>query len=265
MASSPPSEIEVPSMKRWHSSNTMDNSFDDSESQDDMADNSVDSDNGNEKITQDDPLSAKGKDSVHQNQQFKNSVVNDTSYNQTESDISADKYTAMLMLESRVAQMEETCNQLKKDMNQFQVKTDPVHYHRTAMSRVKAVEGRQMKTDRNVERMDKGQQQIEATQQQFQTTQATQDKQIQYLIFCEDARDASKHGSNASEDEHYQRHKELQDRCDELTMKIMRYDEMFISQATRNQRMYALGHNLAICTALVVVVLAIVSYAVLWS
>ncbi|KAK1717402.1 uncharacterized protein BDZ83DRAFT_755775 [Colletotrichum acutatum] len=245
-------------MKRWHSSNIMDNSFDNFESQDDMADNSID-DNGNE----DDPLPAKGKDFVSQSHQ--NSAVNDTSYNQPPSDTSADKVTALLMLESRVAQMEETCNQLKKDMTRFQLKTNAVYYHRMAMSRVSSVEGRQMRTERNVERIDEGRQQTEATQQQVQVTQAAQDKHIQYLIACEDARDASKHGSNASEDEHYQRHKELQDRCDELTMKNMRYDEIFISQATRNQRMDALGQNLAICTVLIVVVIAIVGYAVFSS
>ncbi|KXH40207.1 hypothetical protein CSIM01_06385 [Colletotrichum simmondsii] len=254
MASSPPSEIEVPSMKRWHSSNTMDNSFNDSESQDDMADNSVDSDNDNETLTQDDPLSAKGKDSVSQSHQ--SSAGNDTSHSQTESGISADKITALLMLESRVAKNEETCIQLK---------TDLLNYHRMATGRVSSVEGRQKKTERNTERVDKGLQQTKATQQQIQNTQAAQDKHIQYLVACEDARDASKHGSNASEDEHYQRHKELQDRCDELTMKIMRYDEMIISQATRNQRMDALGQNLAICTALIVVIIAIVGYAIFWS
>lgn len=160
------------------------------------------------------------------------------------------------MLESRVAKNEETCIQLK---------TDLTNYHRMATGRVSSVEGRQKKGERNTERVDKGLQQTKATQQQIQNTQAAQDKHIQYLIACEDARDASKHGSNASEDEHYQRHKELQDRCDELTMRIMRYDEMIISQATRNQRMDALGQNLAICTALIVVIIAIVGYAIFWS
>ncbi|KAF4781668.1 hypothetical protein HER10_EVM0001743 [Colletotrichum scovillei] len=164
---------------------------------------------------------------------FKSSAVNDTSHSQTESGISADKPTALLMLESRVDKIEETCIQLKADL---------LNYHRMAAGR-----------------------QTKAIQQQIQNTQAAQDKHIQYLIACEDARDASKNGSNASEDERYQRHKELQDRFDELTMKSMRYDEMFISQATRIQRMDALGQNLAICTALIVVILAIVGYAVSWS
>ncbi|KAJ0313087.1 hypothetical protein COL516b_000012 [Colletotrichum fioriniae] len=197
--------------------------------------------------------------------EYKHPEVNNTSYNQTESGILADKFTALLMLESRVAQMEETCNQLKKDMTQFQRKEDTVHYHSIAMGRVSSVEARQMRIERNFERIDEGRQQMEATQQQMQVTQAAQDQRIQYLIACEDARDASKHGSNASEDEHYQRHKELQDRCDELTMKNMRYDEMFISQATRNHRMDALGQNLAFCTAIIVVVIAIVGYAVFSS
>ncbi|KAK1625336.1 hypothetical protein BDP81DRAFT_95506 [Colletotrichum phormii] len=71
MASSPASEIDVPGMKRWYSSNTQtqENSFDasDMEHQDAIANNSVDSVNDNQ--TQDNATSAKVGDSVSQSQQ----------------------------------------------------------------------------------------------------------------------------------------------------------------------------------------------------
>ncbi|KAL2879266.1 hypothetical protein SGCOL_005392 [Colletotrichum sp. CLE4] len=195
-----------------------------------------------------DAIANNSVDSVNDNQQleiipyspvlgFKSFAINDISY-EGESGIRIDDVEVLRRPELRITQLEETYNPLKKHVTRFQHKKDAMQATR---------------------------QEIQATQQEIMATQAAQAKYIQHLISAEDARDASKHESIASEDERDQRLKELQDRCDKHTMQLMQLMQLASDTSRHQQRMYALGQTLASHASLIIVFIAVVGYAVFRS